>query len=86
MDFQIYPTLIGDDRLLNVLINTTENFAVKYELIDMIGRVAYQKTDDLVSGENENTLVLNNLHSGHYFVTIKNKKGQALKTNLIYIR
>ena len=59
---------------ITLLLDYPSTDDVLIEIIDLSGKVVYAETTQLLSGVNQKTIMLNDLNSGVYIITLKNNK------------
>lgn len=83
---QVYPTLVNTQSDLNIKLLAPQNETVQYLLIDMLGRIVQQKTQNLLKGENQNRFDINIVQGGQYIFMIKNQDAEIVKSFPIIIQ
>jgi parallel beta-helix repeat protein len=79
----IYPNPIKDN--INIQINADEKTNVSIEIIDINGRIVYNRNKNLNKDNNLIEINVSNLNSSVYFVKILNNKGYILFTKKISV-
>ncbi len=76
----LYPNLFSyaASSFINIKVQAIQNVAIQLKVYDMIGREVSQQSTQLIKGENNFELPLNNLSSGRYFVTIEDKADKKM--------
>ncbi len=86
IEFQLYPTLIDHDRMINISISSIEDYDLVFEVVDIQGRVLSRKTQSILKGENNQNLQLPDLQSGEYFLILKNESDQQLTAKPFFVK
>jgi hypothetical protein len=75
ISFSVYPNPAKD--ILMLVINTSKSFEGKIEMLDATGRLLVKQTLKLESGNNEQTVHLEEFARGIYFLRIISEEGHV---------
>lgn len=82
-EFTVYPNVIENSGIINIVTNNESNNAMNVTLSDLQGNLISQDNYNTV-GFSNNTLEVQNLSAGIYFLTVRN--GEFVKTEKIIVR
>jgi len=77
----LYPNPITDQ--LNIQLNLTENSNITISIINAIGQVIIQKSENLSSGFQELKININEIKSGLYLINLNDNKGNYITKKLV---
>lgn len=83
---RIFPTLLGQNDVLNIEIDSDKHQWVSLQVMDVSGRTLYHATEELVRGVNHYALSTTRFCTGVSFVMVREYDGPQLKTIPIVVR